>query len=477
MNERSDLAATLAARPPSRSKIVDGVRVGVCAIVLVPVLRQARHLASAKDPFDERRPAKHAPEMRMAEAVGLAQAIDLDVMATDIISIATPRPATLLGRGKVDEIKTRVHDGGIELVIIDHALTPIQQRNLERAWATKVLDRTGLILEIFGRRAQTREGRLQVELAHLSYQKSRLVRSWTHLERQRGGAGFLGGPGETQIELDRRLIEDRIEALKRELADVVRTRELHRAGRRKVPYPIVAIVGYTNAGKSTLFNRITDAGVLAKDQVFATLDPTMREIRLPSGRKAILSDTVGFISDLPTTLVAAFRATLEEVIEADLILHVRDIAAGETEAQKADVEAVLRDLGINAASADAPLLEVWNKIDLVPPERRIELTHDARRNNRPPVLVSAVTGEGVGALLAAVDATLGADDELLKLTLPGREGRLMHWLHQHAHVRQRTVTDSGDVVFEVRVDPHTKGQLAARLAAAGLPGPRRAAAD
>ena len=311
-------------------------------LVLVPVLTRARGSASS-----ERPQSMHSPEDRLAEAAGLAEAIDLDIRGARLISVPQPNPATLFGSGKVEEIAALVQEHEAGLVIVDHAITPGQQRNLEIAWKAKVLDRTGLILEIFGRRAQTREGRLQVELAHLSYQKGRLVRAWTHLERQRGGRGFLGGPGEAQIELDRRMLDERIIAIKRELENVVRTRDLHRKGRRKVPYPVVAIVGYTNAGKSTLLNRVAGAGVLAMDQVFATLDPTMREVRLPSGRRIILSDTVGFISDLPTQLVAAFRATLEEVIEADLILHVRDIAHPETEAQAADVAQVLGDLGVD----------------------------------------------------------------------------------------------------------------------------------
>ncbi|MES1179920.1 MAG: GTPase HflX, partial [Hyphomicrobium sp.] len=320
----------------------------------------------------------HSAKDRLAEATSLAEAIDLHIIDRELVPVAAPRPATLFGTGKVEALKVRIAADEIALVVIDHPVTPIQQRNLERAWNAKVLDRTGLILEIFGRRARTREGRLQVELAHLSYQKSRLVRTWTHLERQRGGYGFLGGPGEAQIELDRRMIDERITAIRKELDVVVRTRELHRKGRRRVPYPVVAIVGYTNAGKSTLFNRITGAGVFAKQQVFATLDPTMREVRLQSGRRIILSDTVGFISDLPTTLVAAFRATLEEVIEADLILHVRDIAHAESEAQAADVKGVLGDLGIDMTTSDTRILEVWNKVDLLSPVTREEALAAAR---------------------------------------------------------------------------------------------------
>jgi GTP-binding protein HflX len=306
---------------------------------------------------------QRSEEARLEEAIGLARAIDLEVVQGLIVQVSQPRPATLMGTGKIGEIKALLdqHDAG--LVIVDHPLTPVQQRNLEKEWNAKVIDRTGLILEIFGRRASTKEGTLQVDLAHLNYQKGRLVRSWTHLERQRGGAGFMGGPGETQIEADRRLLQERIVKLERELEQVVRTRQLHRAKRRKVPHPIVALVGYTNAGKSTLFNRMTGAGVLAEDMLFATLDPTLRRMKLPHGRTVILSDTVGFISDLPTHLVAAFRATLEEVLEADLILHVRDMSDPDNAAQSADVMRILSDLGIDEKEREARIIEVWNKID------------------------------------------------------------------------------------------------------------------
>ena len=404
----------------------------------------------------------------MAEAVGLAEAIGLDVVATRLVSYATLKPSTLLGEGKVEEVKALVADTHAGLVIVDHVVSPVQQRNLEKGWNAKVLDRTGLILEIFGRRAATREGRLQVEHAHLTYQKSRLVRSWTHLERQRGGAGFLGGPGERQLELDRRLIQDRIDKIKQELDDVVRTRHLHRKGRARVPYPVVAIVGYTNAGKSTLFNRITGAGVLAQDQVFATLDPTMREVRLPSGRRGILSDTVGFISDLPTMLVAAFRATLEEVISAHLILHVRDISHAETEAQRADVVAVLGELGIDAEDAQAPIMEVWNKVDRLSPEARELVEHAARRAERGPVLVSAVTGFGVDVLLSAIEERLGGADAIVELTLPPTAGKLAHWIHENAEVLAREVREGGEVRFRVRVDAAAKARLEAQAKRAGV---------
>ena len=412
--------------------------------------------------------ADRSRQDRLQEAVGLAEAIGLDVRLAESFPLLRPRPATLLGSGKVEEIAQRVREHDVGLVIIDHAVSPIQQRNLEKAWGSKVLDRTGLILEIFGERALTREGRLQVELAHLTYQRGRLVRSWTHLERQRGGFGFLGGPGEAQIETDRRLIQERIEAIKKDLAGVIRTRGLHRASRQRIPLPVAAIVGYTNAGKSTLFNRLTGAAVLAIDQVFATLDPTMREIILPSGRRIVLSDTVGFISDLPTNLIAAFRATLEEVVAADLILHVRDISHPESEAQHHDVVAVLGDLGIDADSETAPLLEVWNKADKLTPGRRTEVERALARRNRPAVLVSALTGAGTEALRAQLDAELGRHDEVFDLEIPADQGRLLSWLHANAEVLEQKTEGSGAVLARIRIEPAAKGKLAGQLKRAGL---------
>jgi GTP-binding protein HflX len=441
----------------------------VRAVVLVPLRTPHRAGARAGNGSGAAlAAASHSAEDRLAESVGLAQAIQLDVVAAEIVPLPHPRPATLFGTGKVEELAALVREREAALAVVDHALSPVQQRNLEKAWAAKVLDRTGLILEIFGQRAATREGRLQVELAHLTYQKSRLVRSWTHLERQRGGFGFMGGPGEAQIETDRRLIDERIAAIRKELGVVVKTRGLHRAGRSRVPIPVVALVGYTNAGKSTLFNRATGAEVSARDQVFETLDPTMRELRLPSGRKAILSDTVGFISDLPTQLVAAFRATLEEVVSAELILHVRDISHPETDAQRRDVEAVLTGLGIDVEAAEGPVLEVWNKADKLSAPERKDAERAIVRHGRRAVLVSARTGEGVEALLAAIDRRLGAHDEVLSVQVPAGQGRLLSWLHAHAEVLEETPEETGAVTARIRIAPANRGKLAGQLKRAGL---------
>jgi len=375
-------------------------------------------------------------EARLAEAVGLTAAIGLEIVSEWIAPLASPRPATLIGTGKVEEIAAEVKALEPEVVVVNAQLSPVQQRNLEKAWGTKVLDRTALILEIFGERAQTREGRLQVELAHLTYQRSRLVRSWTHLERQRGGFGFLGGPGETQIETDRRLIGERISKIKKELTQVKRTRGLHREARRRVPYPIVALVGYTNAGKSTLFNRLTKADVLAKDLLFATLDPTMRGLTLPDGHKVILSDTVGFIADLPIELVAAFRATLEEVLEADVILHVRDAAHGESEAQKKDVLKVLSELGVEPGD-DRPLIEVLNKIDLLEPGQREGLLEKNRVRGKGPIAISAVSGDGIDDLLARLEASFAHTQVTVELKLDPSDGAGLAWAHAHGHVLAR----------------------------------------
>ncbi|RYH10292.1 GTPase HflX [Tropicimonas sp. IMCC6043] len=366
----------------------------------------------------------------LAEAVALAEALPgLEIVGSEIVSVRTPQPGTLFGSGKLEELGARFKAAEVGLVLVDGPVTPVQQRNLEKEWGVKLLDRTGLILEIFADRAATREGVLQVELAALSYQRTRLVRAWTHLERQRGGLGFVGGPGETQIEADRRAIDEAITRIRRQLDKVVKTRALHRASRAKVPFPVVALVGYTNAGKSTLFNRLTGAEVLVKDMLFATLDPTMRGVTLTTGQKIILSDTVGFISDLPTQLVAAFRATLEEVLSADLILHVRDISHPGSEEQAEDVEAILHDLGV---ADETPRLEVWNKMDLVPEDRRPALEVLAER--RPEVLtLSAVTGAGLDQLVARVTEALDGvrTDETLHLAFS--EGRRHAWLHE-AHV-------------------------------------------
>lgn len=369
------------------------------------------------------------PEDALAEAMNLAEALDLDIIDARVVPLPRVRAGTLFGSGKLAELRDFIAEEEIGLVIVDGPLTPVQQRNLERDWKCKVLDRTGLILEIFGERARTREGELQVELAHLSYQKSRLVRSWTHLERQRGGVGFLGGPGETQMEADRRALSDRIDRLKRQLEKVTRTRGLHRAARARVPYPVVALVGYTNAGKSTLFNRLTGSSVMAKDMLFATLDPTMRAVELPEGGRIILSDTVGFISDLPTQLVAAFRATLEEVLAADLILHVRDIAHHESEMQAANVRNILTELGVDPDD-EGRIREVWNKIDLLPPEEASAAANASARNPRVST-ISARTGQGIDELLAAIVADLRepAREETLRLRYD--QGRERAWLFEH----------------------------------------------
>jgi GTP-binding protein HflX len=364
-----------------------------------------------------------------------------------------------MGSGKVEEIAAEARGLEPEVIIVNAQLSPVQQRNLERAWNTKVLDRTALILEIFGERAQTREGRLQVELAHLTYQRSRLVRSWTHLERQRGGFGFLGGPGETQIETDRRLIGERIAKIKRELEEVKRTRGLHRTARKRVPYPVVALVGYTNAGKSTLFNTLTKSGVLAKDLLFATLDPTMRGLKLPDGRKAILSDTVGFIADLPHELIAAFRATLEEVLEADVILHIRDAAHEETEAQRADVLKVLEEMGVQVDS-ERPMLEVLNKIDLLDEEERTALLARTRRGG--PLAISALTGRGLPELLARVGDCLNAAETVYRLRLEAADGAGLAWSYKHGRVLERRDRTDG-LWLTVAVDPENIDRFIARF--------------
>lgn len=407
-------------------------------------------------------------QSRLEEAEGLARAIDLEILHSDAFLVKRPRASTLMGQGAIDRIAevfdTLRHngdDGADPVAIVDAELTPVQQRNLEKEWDTKVLDRTGLILEIFGARARTREGRMQVDLAQLSYQMGRLVRSWTHLERQRGGAGFMGGPGETQIETDRRIIRQKIDRLKKDLVDVARTRELHRSARRKVPHPIVALVGYTNAGKSTLFNRLTEATVVAEDQLFATLDPTMRGLTLPSGRSAIISDTVGFVSNLPHELVNAFHATLEEVIEADIVVHVRDVAHPDTDAQKRDVLSVLGELKVFKQDDDAPrkpMLEALNKIDLFNEDDRIFVENRTQLGNQSAVAISAFTGRGCDELLHVIDDILTEGFLSAEVALKYEDGAALAWLHERAEVIDRTDDENG-MTLSVRISPETAARF------------------
>lgn len=415
----------------------------------------------------EGRGSSRTADARLAEAIGLAKAIDLCVVDAEAVNVVAANPSTLFGKGTVTRLaelitSRREEDAAvIDVVVVDSTLTPIQQRNLEKAWNAKVVDRTGLILEIFGERASTAEGEMQVELAALTYQKSRLVRSWTHLERQRGGFGFIGGPGESQIETDRRLIRNRIARLTRQLAQVRRTRDLHRRARRRTPYPIVALVGYTNAGKSTLFNRLTASAVRAEDMLFATLDPTMRALDLPSGTRVILADTVGFISDLPHELVEAFRATLEEVTEADVIVDVRDVSHPETEAQKEDVEGVLRDLGLGRVVDSGEMLEALNKIDALPDEERLTLENRVARSDGASVMLSALTGDGCDALIALLDRRLSQAHRVIEVSVAPEDGATLAWLYRHGEVLAREDAADGTHV-SVRLSERHAAQFAQR---------------
>ena len=435
-------------RPHLTSKLIDHTVPLIRAVVIHPDMGER---------------ASRPAEERLEEASGLARALDLDVRAEEVVRLRKTTPATLFGTGKVEELAALIRAAEAEAAVIDDSLTPVQQRNLEKAWDCKVIDRTGLILEIFGRRARTKEGRLQVELARLDYERSRLVRTWTHLERQRGGTGSTGGPGETQIELDRRLIADRIVKLKGELEEVRRTRGLHRKQRQKAPFPAVALVGYTNAGKSTIFNRLTGSEVLAKDLLFATLDTTQRTIRLPLGRPAIIADTVGFISDLPHELVESFRATLEEVGEADLILHVRDIASADTAAQAKDVEDVLKQIE-QPDGKPRRILEVWNKIDLLEGDAREAVEAHAARSDNTAVAVSAWTGEGIETLRQAITDLIDDDPET-ELVLQPSQGEALAWLYEHGRVTARDTDVEGRMRLTVRLDPQAMGRFEQRFGA------------
>ncbi len=435
-----------ASQTPSDGRGVDWTPVPQTALVIHPARAGAGSLRT--------------PAARLEEAVGLAQALDLEVREALVAPLRSPTPATLFGKGKVAELGASCAALEVNVAVVDDALTPVQQRNLEKAWDVKVLDRTGMILEIFARRARTREGRLQVELARLGYERSRLVRTWTHLERQRGGFGVMGGPGETQIETDRRLLAEKIGRLKKELDEVRRTRTLQRDARKRAPFPTIALVGYTNAGKSTLFNRLTAAEVEAKDMLFATLDPTLRTVALPGGRPAILSDTVGFISDLPHELVEAFRATLEEVQEAEVVLHVRDISSEETEAQAEDVRTVLKQL--DAGRDGQVLIEVWNKIDRMAEADREPLFAKSRRSlefsDHPAVCVSAVTGEGCEALLAML-AQLVDDEAPVAADLGPADGEALAWLYRNGRITLREDREDGGTHLEVKLDVQALGRF------------------